>query len=53
VGKEYAFVIGPEGGFSERELALFQTSDTVTLTSQRLRSETAIIYAASLLTKLI
>lgn len=52
-GKEYAFVIGPEGGFSERELALFETSDIVTLTMQRLRSETAIIYAASLLTKLI
>lgn len=40
------FLFGPEGGFSEREISLFENSKTIRLTENRLRSETAIIAAA-------
>jgi len=49
--KDVAVLIGPEGGFSPKELALFESHNipTVTLGSQILRAETAAIAAVSIL----
>lgn len=47
--EEYYFIFGPEGGLSPEEINLFDTSNIYNLASNRLRSETAIIKAASLL----
>ena len=41
------FVFGPEGGFTENEMKLFENSEKLRLTNNRLRSETAIITFAS------
>jgi 16S rRNA (uracil1498-N3)-methyltransferase len=43
------FVFGPEGGYDESELVLFQSSEKYKLSNNRLRSETAIVKCASLL----
>lgn len=43
------FIFGPEGGFSNNEMKLIDEEMKIKLTNQRLRSETAIIAAASLL----
>jgi len=48
-GKTTCLVFGPEGGVSERELALFGKEQMLQLTGNRLRSETAVISAAILL----
>ena len=44
------FLFGPEGGFSEEELRIANLELRIKLTDNRLRSETAIITAASILT---
>ena len=49
-GKQgYKFLFGPEGGFSESEYNLLKEAAKFRLTENRLRSETAIIKAASML----
>lgn len=47
--KEYYFIFGPEGGFSENEIEKINPSLVLNLAENRLRSETAIIKAASLI----
>jgi len=44
------FLFGPEGGFTEDELRIANLELKIKLTDNRLRSETAIITAASILT---
>jgi 16S rRNA (uracil1498-N3)-methyltransferase len=44
------FLFGPEGGFDESEINLIHTAHRYRLSTNRLRSETAIIKCASLLT---
>ena len=44
------FLFGPEGGFTEDELRIANGELRIKLTDNRLRSETAIITAASILT---
>ncbi|MCX6173652.1 MAG: RsmE family RNA methyltransferase [Ignavibacteriales bacterium] len=46
----YFFIFGPEGGFTEEESRVMSDECRVKLTDNRLRSETAIITAASILT---
>jgi 16S rRNA (uracil1498-N3)-methyltransferase len=46
----YFFTFGPEGGFSEDEFRAQSVECRVKLTENRLRSETAIVTAASVLT---
>jgi 16S rRNA (uracil1498-N3)-methyltransferase len=41
------FIFGPEGGFSEEELRMANLELRIKLTDNRLRSETAIVAAAS------
>ena len=47
--KKYNFIFGPEGGLTEDELNLFDTELVYSLSDHRLRSETAIVKAASLI----
>lgn len=47
--KKYYLIFGPEGGFSEKEILNIQPTLILNLAENRLRSETAIIKAASLL----
>lgn len=47
--KRYYLIFGPEGGFSENEINDIKPAITLKLAENRLRSETAIIKAASLL----
>ena len=49
-GEEHHFVFGPEGGLSDEELSLFENAKIFRLTENRLRSETAVVAAVSLLT---
>ena len=46
------FMFGPEGGLSEEEISSINNSALLSLTPNRLRSETAIITAASVLSQL-
>lgn len=47
---QYYLIFGPEGGLSDSELSLFDNDNNLyKLTNNRLRSETAIITAASIL----
>ncbi len=46
----YYFLFGPEGGFESSEIEMIDLSDRFVLSSYRLRSETAVIKCASLLT---
>jgi len=46
----HLFIFGPEGGFTEEEKSAMSAESKVKLTDNRLRSETAIITAASILT---
>ena len=48
--KIYYFVFGPEGGLSEKELESLKDAKQYKLTGNRLRAETAVITAASLIT---
>jgi 16S rRNA (uracil1498-N3)-methyltransferase len=45
----YYFIFGPEGGLTGNELKLFEPNERFSISENRLRSETAIIKAASLL----
>jgi 16S rRNA (uracil1498-N3)-methyltransferase len=45
----YYFIFGPEGGLDKDELELFNPENTYNLADNRLRTETAVIKAASLL----
>ena len=47
--KNYYLIFGPEGGFSEKEFLDIQPTVILNLAENRLRSETAIIKAASLI----
>ena len=47
--KKYCFIFGPEGGFSDEEMELFNKENKFKLASNRLRTETAIIKCASLI----
>lgn len=47
--KNYLFIFGPEGGFSQKEYSTFEDVKKINLAQNRLRSETAIIKAASIL----
>lgn len=46
---KFNFIFGPEGGFEEKEIKELGNCEIVKLTDNRLRSETAIITAASIL----
>ncbi|MGD1006007.1 MAG: RsmE family RNA methyltransferase [Ignavibacteriaceae bacterium] len=50
---KYYFLFGPEGGFSQKELEIFKDNELFRLADNRLRSETAIIKCASLLTTIV
>jgi 16S rRNA (uracil1498-N3)-methyltransferase len=45
----YLFVFGPEGGLSPKEIELINSTVTLNLIENRLRSETAIVKAASII----
>lgn len=45
------FIFGPEGGLSENEINLLKNAQRFSLSENRLRTETAIIKAASILTQ--
>ncbi len=49
MNKKYYFIFGPEGGLTEDELKLFDNDLIYSLSDHRLRSETAIVKAASLI----
>jgi 16S rRNA (uracil1498-N3)-methyltransferase len=49
MNKKHYFIFGPEGGLTEDELKLFDTDFIYSLSDHRLRSETAIVKAASLI----
>jgi 16S rRNA (uracil1498-N3)-methyltransferase len=46
--KKYYFIFGPEGGLDESELSLFTEDNFFEINEHRLRSETAVIKAASI-----
>ena len=46
----YYFLFGPEGGFESGEIEMIDSSNRFVLSNHRLRSETAVIKCASLLT---
>jgi 16S rRNA (uracil1498-N3)-methyltransferase len=46
----YYFLFGPEGGFERDEIEMIDSSNRFVLSNYRLRSETAVIKCASLLT---
>lgn len=46
----YYFLFGPEGGFEDEEIEMIDSSNRFVLSNYRLRSETAVIKCASLLT---
>lgn len=46
----YYFLFGPEGGFESEEIEMIDSSNRFVLSNYRLRSETAVIKCASLLT---
>lgn len=47
--KKYLLIFGPEGGFTDTELKEIYLSESLNVASNRLRSETAIVKAASLI----
>ncbi len=47
--KKYFFIFGPEGGLTENEINLFDTELIYSLSDYRLRCETAIVKAASII----
>ncbi|MGD8778277.1 MAG: RsmE family RNA methyltransferase [Ignavibacteria bacterium] len=48
--KNYYFIFGPEGGISQKELEKMDDVKIVKLTGNRLRTETAVVTAASIIT---
>lgn len=51
-GKNYYFIFGPEGGLDGNELGLFKDKQLFKLAGNRLRTETAVLKAASMLPSL-
>lgn len=47
--ENYYFVFGPEGGLSENEKSLFGEEEKLILNDSRLRAETAVVSAASII----
>ena len=47
--KNYLMIFGPEGGFSEKEISELNKPTSLKLTENRLRAETAIVKAASII----
>ncbi len=45
----YYFIFGPEGGLSEKELNFFEGENIYKIYDNRLRTETAVISAATLI----
>ena len=50
LSETYYFLFGPEGGFESGEIEMIDSSNRFVLSNYRLRSETAVIKCASLLT---
>ncbi len=50
IGEQRYYLFGPEGGLSDKEIAGINNSELISLTPNRLRSETAIVTAASIIT---
>ena len=50
--ENYLFIFGPEGGLSKNELELFEEHEKYKIAENRLRSETAIIKSASIISSL-
>ena len=50
LSETYNFLFGPEGGFESGEIEMIDSSNRFILSNYRLRSETAVIMCASLLT---
>jgi 16S rRNA (uracil1498-N3)-methyltransferase len=48
--KNYYFIFGPEGGLDKKEIELAGSENLFQLTENRLRSETAIVFAAAQIT---
>ncbi len=46
----YYFIFGPEGGLSEKELNFFDGENIYKIYNNRLRTETAVVSAAALIT---
>ena len=49
--EKYYFIFGPEGGLANEELKLFDKNNFYTLAENRLRTETAIIKCASIISQ--
>jgi RsmE family RNA methyltransferase len=47
--KNYLMIFGPEGGFFEKEISELEPTVILKLTENRLRAETAIVTAASII----
>lgn len=52
-GEKYYFIFGPEGGLDEKEISLFKPENIYMLSTNRLRSETAIINVAVTLSNIL
>jgi 16S rRNA (uracil1498-N3)-methyltransferase len=50
--KQY-FIFGPEGGLTKQEVQIFTNSTKLKLSPNRLRSESAVVYAASILNSIL
>jgi 16S rRNA (uracil1498-N3)-methyltransferase len=46
---KYYFIFGPEGGLSEKEMSIFEKENVYKIANNRLRTETALVTAASLI----
>jgi len=51
LSETYYFLFGPEGGFESEEIEMIDSSNSFVLSNNRLRSETAVIKCASLLSE--
>jgi 16S rRNA (uracil1498-N3)-methyltransferase len=51
--KKYYLIFGPEGGLSENELVFFEGENIYKISDNRLRTETAVVSAAALITSKI
>ncbi|MEJ2618526.1 MAG: RsmE family RNA methyltransferase, partial [Ignavibacteriaceae bacterium] len=49
----YYFIFGPEGGLSQKELNYFEVGNVYKISDNRLRTETAVVSAAALITSKI
>ncbi len=53
VNEQYLLVFGPEGGLNDDEIKILEAADSVRITKNRLRTETAIVSAAVLISNAI